>query len=120
MSLGSGASQPDDPAVLAIRAELRPVVERLSAGDVEGGTRLFADAILGPGVGRELPEALKQVMLANAATFVDEERALDNGALDTTHLPTVPTPADARGRRPTRPSRWSPSGSPRCCRTPTA
>ena len=83
---------PDDPAVLALQARLAPAVERLEAGDVEAGTRRFADAILGPGAwDAGMPEALKRVMLVNAATFVDEERAPDNGTLDTTRLPTVPT-----------------------------
>jgi pimeloyl-ACP methyl ester carboxylesterase len=77
---------PDDPAVLAMQAQIQPAVDRLAAGDLEGGTQRFADAVVGA-----LPEALRQVMLANAATFVDEERAPDNGTLDTTRLPVVPT-----------------------------
>ena len=57
MSLGSGASRPTIPPCWPSGLSFEPVVERLGAGDLEGGTRLFADAILGPDV--ELPEALE-------------------------------------------------------------
>ncbi|HET8757989.1 MAG TPA: alpha/beta hydrolase [Solirubrobacteraceae bacterium] len=83
---------PDDPAVIAMRARLAPAVERLAAGGREAGTRAFADALFGPGAwDGAMPDALKRVMLANAMTFVDEERAPDYGALDTARLPVVPT-----------------------------
>jgi pimeloyl-ACP methyl ester carboxylesterase len=83
---------PDDPAVLAMQARLESAVEHLTAGGLAEGTRAFADAVVGPGAWDEaMPDALKRVMLANAMTFVDEEHAPDNGTLDTTRLPAVPT-----------------------------
>jgi pimeloyl-ACP methyl ester carboxylesterase len=84
---------PADPAVLALRAGLEPAVERLSAGDLAAGTQAFADAVFGPGAWDDaLPDALKQVMVSNAMTFVDEECARDNGTLDTTRLSGFTTP----------------------------
>ena len=82
---------PDDPAVLAIQARLQPAVEKLAAGEIAAGTQAFAEALFGPGAWDEaIPAALKQVMVTNAMTFVDEERSPDNGTLDTTRLPVLP------------------------------
>ena len=84
---------PDDPAVRAIRAGLVSAIELLEDGAVEAGTREFAAWVFGPGAWEEaVPDALKQVMLANALTFLDEERAPDNGIVDATRLPEVSAP----------------------------
>ena len=84
---------PDDPAVAALQAGLRPSVELLGAGAWEDGARAFADGLFGPGAWEhELPEALKRVMVANAPTFLDEERAPDNYTVDAARLPEVTMP----------------------------
>jgi pimeloyl-ACP methyl ester carboxylesterase len=84
---------PDDPAVREILEGLRPAIELLEAGAVEAGTREFAEWVFGPGAWEEaVPDALKRVMLANAPTFLDEERAPDNGMVDARLLPEVTVP----------------------------
>ena len=85
---------PDDPAVREIQHGLEPVIELIEAGAVEEGTREFAAWVFGPGAWETaVPDELKRVMLANALTFLDEERAPDNGLVDATrlHEVTVPT-----------------------------
>ena len=85
---------PDDPAVREILRGLEPVIVLIEAGAVEEGTREFAAWVFGPGAwDTAVPDELKRVMLANALTFLDEERAPDNGLVDATrlHEVTVPT-----------------------------
>ena len=84
---------PDDPAVREIQNGLEPATELLEAGAVEEGAREFAAWVFGPGAWEEaVPDELKQVMLANALTFLDEERAPDNGLVDATRLHEVIVP----------------------------
>ena len=84
---------PDDPAVREIQNGLEPATELLEAGAVEEGAREFAAWVFGPGAWEEaVPDELKRVMLANALTFLDEERALDNGLVDATRLHDVIVP----------------------------
>ena len=60
---------------------------------MEDGTRVFAAWVFGPGAWEEaVPDELKRVMLANAATFLDEERAPDNGFVDAPRLHEVTVP----------------------------
>jgi pimeloyl-ACP methyl ester carboxylesterase len=84
---------PDDPAVREIRRGLEPAIELIEAGAVEDGTKEFAEWVFGPGAwDTTVPPELKRVMLANAPTFLDEERALDNGVVDATRLHEVAVP----------------------------
>jgi pimeloyl-ACP methyl ester carboxylesterase len=84
---------PDDAAVLEMLARLEPAVASLEAGSLAEGTRAFADAVFGRGAwDGVMPDALKRTMVANAMTFVDEEHAPDNGALDTARLTGFATP----------------------------
>ena len=67
---------PEDPGARALEDAVRPVLRLLAAGDLEGGARHFAEAIVfGPGAwDGGMPEALKAVFVANAPTFLDESR----------------------------------------------
>jgi pimeloyl-ACP methyl ester carboxylesterase len=72
---------PGAPGVRALRATVDAVVGRLETGDDEGGARLFAERILGPGAWETgMPEQLKATLVANAPTFLDETR--DPGAYE--------------------------------------
>lgn len=83
----------DDPAVIAILAAIRPAVALLGDGAWEAGARAFADRLFGAGAwDHGMPEPFKRVMVANAATFLDEERAADNGTVDASRLAEVAMP----------------------------
>jgi pimeloyl-ACP methyl ester carboxylesterase len=77
------ALPPDaDPALVAdVRRTMAAVIDRLEAGDVEGGARRFFEELaLGPGGWEMLPEAFRVLAMGNAATFCEEQR--DPTALD--------------------------------------
>ena len=71
------------------------VVELLSAGDMEGGARHFADTIaLGPGAWNgEFPPEDKQTWINNAPTFLDETRDPEVLTLDPAPLARFSRPA---------------------------
>jgi pimeloyl-ACP methyl ester carboxylesterase len=67
------ADDPDGQSMLqAIKPHFAAVVERLEAGDREGGVRQFVEIIFGPGAWEHLPSELKHRVLFNAPTFLDE------------------------------------------------
>jgi len=74
---------PFDPNVRAANALIRVVVERLETGDVVGGARQFVEEVaLGPGGWEALPDAKRASFIANAFTFVDEQRDPEWGRID--------------------------------------
>ena len=55
-----------------VHATLDDVAAMLRAGDLEGGTRHFIEAVaLGPGTWQMLPDDSRRTFIANAATFLD-------------------------------------------------
>jgi pimeloyl-ACP methyl ester carboxylesterase len=69
------ADEPDGHAILqAIRPGIDAVVELLEVGDLEGGVRAFVEIIFGSGVWEQIPQAVKQIVIFNAPTFLDERR----------------------------------------------
>ena len=90
-----------DPAMQDVKRSMHEVGAQLAAGDLVGGTSRFVDElILGPGWWDRLPEATREVMLANAWTVVDmlEDPAwaqLDTDALAGTGVPVLVTDGDA-------------------------
>ena len=55
-----------------VHATLDEVAAMLRAGDLEGGTRHFIEAVaLGPGTWQMLPDDSRRTFVANAATFLD-------------------------------------------------
>jgi pimeloyl-ACP methyl ester carboxylesterase len=83
----------DDATVAAFVAGMQPSLERLAAGAWEDGARVFAEQIFGPGTWEsEIPQELKRTMVANAPTFLDEERDPDIASLDVAKLANVTAP----------------------------
>ncbi len=83
-----------DPAVAAAQEEFAAVVELLSAGDMEGGARRFVDMILGPGAwDHQLPPEVRQTVINNAPTWLDETRDPEALTLDPVPLAHFSRPA---------------------------
>jgi pimeloyl-ACP methyl ester carboxylesterase len=80
---------------------LDEIGRQLAAGDLAGGTRRFVEElILGPGWWDQLPDATREVMVANAATIVDMLAdpgwaSLDVGRLEASGVPVLLTDGDA-------------------------
>ena len=93
--LGLLADEADGKGVLhATKARIAAVVERLEAGDMEAGTRLFVDTIIfGSGAWEQLPLELRQLVLYNAPTFLDEMHDPDALSVDLARLHAFPHPA---------------------------
>jgi pimeloyl-ACP methyl ester carboxylesterase len=67
-------------ALSAARERMEAAAERLTAGDMEEGTRLFVETIaMGPGGWDRLSDQMKDTFVFNAPTWLDEIR--DPGAL---------------------------------------
>jgi pimeloyl-ACP methyl ester carboxylesterase len=69
----------DDPvagaAIAETQASLRAVTERVEACDAAGGAKQFVEEVaLGPGGWATLPEFIRAIMVANAATVAEEMR----------------------------------------------
>lgn len=67
----------DDAKLRPLTKELQDgfesVLGQLRAGDIAGGTRRFVEEIaLGPGMWEQLPEEIRQTLMNNAPTFLDE------------------------------------------------
>jgi pimeloyl-ACP methyl ester carboxylesterase len=67
----------DDPdhgsAMREVMSRLQPVAARLKSGDAEEGARQFIETIaLGPGAWEHLPPHVRQLLVSNAPTFLDE------------------------------------------------
>jgi pimeloyl-ACP methyl ester carboxylesterase len=67
------ADEPGGQEILrAIKPGINAIVERLEAGDMEGGVRAFVEIIFGSGMWEQLPPELKKTVIFNAPTFLDE------------------------------------------------
>jgi len=84
---------PEEPAVQSLQASIEPVLRLLEGGAHEDGARLFIDLILGPGAWDGLlSDAQRQAFVANAPTFLDEERDPAAYTIDPTRLAGLPAP----------------------------
>ena len=73
--------------------KLAGVEQRLAAGDMEGGARLFFETIaLGPGAWERLPEQSRRAYVTNAPTFLAEMRDPEQLRLDLEGLARFPHP----------------------------
>jgi pimeloyl-ACP methyl ester carboxylesterase len=73
--------------------KLAVVEQRLAAGDMEGGARLFFETIaLGPGAWEQLPEQTRRTYVTNAPTFLAEMRDPEQLRLDLEELARFPHP----------------------------
>jgi len=82
------AGEPDGQAMLqTIKGRIDAVVELLEAGDLEGGVRQFVETIVfGPGVWEQIPQEVKQIVIFNAPTFLDEIRDPEALSIDLARL----------------------------------
>ena len=89
------AGEPDGQAMLqTIKARIDAVVELLETGDLEGGVRQFVETIaFGPGVWEQLPLEIKNIVIFNAPTFLDEIRDPESLSIDLARLGRFPHPA---------------------------
>lgn len=79
------------PLMREALARFAAVVARLEAGDVEEGTRLFAETYShGPGGWELIPPERQQAMIANAPTWVDEMRDAGAWTADLAALAAIP------------------------------
>jgi pimeloyl-ACP methyl ester carboxylesterase len=75
------------PLLQEVQATATSVLEQLAGGDIPGGTRRFVEELaLGPGMWAQLPEEARQIAMANAPTFVDEQRDPAWASLDLADL----------------------------------
>ena len=75
------------PLLARFQAHTEAVMRRLEGGDLEGGARQFVDEIaFFPGAWDLAPAEIRQTMLANALTWVDEMRDPDWAAIDLSGL----------------------------------
>ena len=88
------AGEPDGQAMLqTIKGRIDAVVELLEAGDIEGGVRQFVETMLGPGVWEQIPPEIKQIVIFNAPTFLDEMRDPEALSIDLARLGRFSHPA---------------------------
>ena len=88
------AEDPHEQAKLqTLKGGIDSVVDLLEAGDMEGGVRQFVEIFLGPGAWAQLPEEVKQIVIFNAPTFLDEMRDPEALWIDLTRLRQFPRPA---------------------------
>jgi pimeloyl-ACP methyl ester carboxylesterase len=77
-----------------VKKKMRPVVERIAAGDYAGAAEQFVDKVaLGPGTWARLPADIQQIMISNAPTFLDETRDPEQYALDLSGIRAFRRPA---------------------------
>jgi pimeloyl-ACP methyl ester carboxylesterase len=84
----------DHPMLPAARERVAAVVQRLRAGDMESGAKLFVETIaFGPGMWDQLPPETRRTFVFNAPTWLDEvnegERVM---AVDVDRLATFGRP----------------------------
>jgi pimeloyl-ACP methyl ester carboxylesterase len=77
----------DDPALASMLAKagqsIGAVVERIASGDHAGAAEQFVETVaLGPGMWAQMPRALKQTLIENAPTFLDEASDPEQLGLD--------------------------------------
>jgi pimeloyl-ACP methyl ester carboxylesterase len=86
-----------DPATEALYddhvTKLIAVEQRLAAGDMEGGARLFFETVVfGPGAWEQLPEQSRRTFVTNAPTFLEEMRDPEQLRIDLDGLARFPHP----------------------------
>jgi pimeloyl-ACP methyl ester carboxylesterase len=74
----------DDPAFAARLGEagIASVLERIAAGDHAAGAEKFVETVIGRGTWPHLPSSLRQTMIENAPTFLDEENDPETHVFD--------------------------------------
>ncbi len=83
------------PALQAVQQRIAAVVPLLQAGDYEAGARRFVETIaFGPGAWEQLPQAMRDMFIFNAPTWLDELQepawdTLDLGALSAFGAPAL-------------------------------
>lgn len=84
----------DHPMLPAVRQRLGAVVERLRAGDMEGGARQFVETVaFGPGMWDRLTAEMRRTFVFNAPTFLDEMNEPESAmSVDLTRLATFRQP----------------------------
>jgi pimeloyl-ACP methyl ester carboxylesterase len=70
--LDASLAPADRPALPPLRGSTVAAVEKIAAGDVEGGLELFIDALEGKGAWRRVPAAAKQEVRDNACTLLGQ------------------------------------------------
>lgn len=82
------AGEPAGQQMLQQVNEGLSVVEKLlAAGDMEGGVRFFVeDIIFGPGTWEQLPAEVRETVIFNAPTFLDELHDPEAFVFDPSHL----------------------------------
>lgn len=85
---------PDGAAALqGIRQHFDAIGKLLEDGDMEGGARQFVESIaFGPGAWDHVPSKLKDTVVFNAPTFLDELRDPEAYVFDLSPLSTFPQP----------------------------
>ncbi|WP_034482724.1 alpha/beta fold hydrolase [Actinomadura oligospora] len=87
----------DDPAFMAglqpTMTSIDAVMDRLRKGEDEAGARLFVEEIaLGPGMWDRLPAPMREVFVANAQTWLDEQLDPDWAVVDLDGLAACTAP----------------------------
>src|ERR671933_696304 len=58
-----------------VQERVHVVIELLERGEMESGARQFVETVaFGPGAWEQLPDELRQTLIFNAPTFLDEQR----------------------------------------------
>jgi pimeloyl-ACP methyl ester carboxylesterase len=83
----------DDPAVVEIERQIGLALERIEGGDAPGGVQQFLEEIaLGRGNWVSVPEPVREAMIANAGTVLDEQRDPEWASLALDELAALPVP----------------------------
>jgi pimeloyl-ACP methyl ester carboxylesterase len=84
-----------EPVLQEVNRRLGQVIDRLEAGDDEGGAKRFVETVARrPGAWQEeLTVELREVFVGNAPTFLDEARDGDTQRLDLDQLRSFDRPA---------------------------
>jgi pimeloyl-ACP methyl ester carboxylesterase len=92
--LGCLTGEPDlDSLRREVLARQDAVVDRLTAGDLEGGAHLFVDTVaFGPGAWEALPPQARQTFVGNAPTFPSDARDPAGMSVDLAALAGFPRP----------------------------
>jgi pimeloyl-ACP methyl ester carboxylesterase len=82
------------PLMMEWQGRLESVADQLRAGDIEGGTRRFIEEVArGPGAWEQLPQEVRQMLMNNAPTFLDEVQDPKGADLDLSALSRSSPPA---------------------------
>jgi pimeloyl-ACP methyl ester carboxylesterase len=88
----------DDPAarklLQIVQERVHVVIELLERGEMESGARQFVETVaFGPGAWEQLPGELRQTLIFNAPTFLDEQRDPEWLLIDPQALANFSAPA---------------------------